>query len=166
MSFPNLRLSALALAASLAMAVAACGGGDDDDKDNAVQASVPDAAMHFNRVSTFTICEQLGSSCESDTAVNAEIVAASTDGMTLVYTSGLSKQIGFVDITDPSAPVGLGSLALDGEPTSVAVAGAYALVAVNTSPSFVAPTGKLVVVSIATRTVVAELDLGGQPDSV
>nr|MBP7522752.1 esterase-like activity of phytase family protein [Leptothrix sp. (in: b-proteobacteria)] len=42
----------------------------------------------------------------------------------------------------------------------------YALVAVNTSPSFVAPTGKLVVVSIATRTVVAELDLGGQPDSV
>ena len=166
MSFPNLRLSALALAASLAMAVAACGGGDDDDKDNAVQASVPDAAMHFNRVSTFTICEQLGSSCESNTAVNAEIVAASSDGMTLIYTSGLSKQIGFVDITDPSAPVGLGSLALDGEPTSVAVAGAYALVAVNTSASFVAPTGKLVVVNIATRTVVAELDLGGQPDSV
>jgi hypothetical protein len=166
MSFPNLRLSALALAASLAMVVAACGGGSDDDKDKSVQASVPDATMHFNRVSTFTICEQLGSSCESDTPVNAEIVAASSDGMTLIYTSGLSRQIGFVDITDPSAPVGLGSLTLDGEPTSVAVAGAHALVAVNTSASFVAPTGKLVVVNIATRTVVAELDLGGQPDSV
>lgn len=166
MSFPNLRLSALALAASLAMVVAACGGGSDDDKDKSVQASVPDATMHFNRVSTFTICEQVGSSCESDTEVNAEIVAASSDGMTLIYTSGLSKHIGFVDITDPSAPVGLGSLTLDGEPTSVAVVGAYALVAVNTSASFVAPAGKLVVVNIASRTVVAELDLGGQPDSV
>ena len=76
MSFPNLRLSALALAASLAVVVAACGGGSDEEKDKSVQASVPDATMHFNRVSTFTICEQLGSFCESDTAVNAEIVAA------------------------------------------------------------------------------------------
>ncbi|MCK6424633.1 MAG: esterase-like activity of phytase family protein [Burkholderiaceae bacterium] len=163
--FP-LRRTASALAVSLLLTLAACGGGDDDDKDSGAQPSVPDATMHFNRVSTFTICAQVGSSCESDTPVNAEIVAASSDGMTLIYTSGLSKQIGFVDITDPSAPVGLGSLTLDGEPTSVAVVGAHALVAVNTSPSFVAPAGKLVVVNIASRSVVAELDLGGQPDSV
>lgn len=163
--FP-LRRTASALAVSLLLTLAACGGGDDDDKDSGVQPSVPDATMHFNRVSTFTICAQVGSSCESDTPVNAEIVAASSDGMTLIYTSGLSRQIGFVDITDPAAPVGLGSLTLDGEPTSVAVVGAHALVAVNTSPSFVAPAGKLVVVNIASRSVVAQLDLGGQPDSV
>lgn len=163
--FP-LRRTASALAVSLLLTLAACGGGDDDEKGGGVQPSQPDATMHFNRVSTFTICAQVGSSCESETPVNAEIVAASTDGMTLIYTSGLSRQIGFVDITDPAAPVGLGSLAMDGEPTSVAVVGAHALVAVNTSPSFVAPAGKLVVVNIASRTVVAELDLGGQPDSV
>lgn len=163
--FP-LRRTASALAVSLLLTLAACGGGDDDDKDSGAQPSVPDATMHFNRVSTFTICAQVGSSCESDTPVNAEIVAASSDGMTLIYTSGLSRQIGFVDITDPAAPVGLGSLTLDGEPTSVAVVGAHALVAVNTSPSFVAPSGKLVVVNIASRSVVAQLDLGGQPDSV
>ena len=166
MTFPDMRKTVLALAASMMVALAACGGGDADAKLDTVPASTPDATMHFNRVATFTVCTQPGSSCESATAVNAEIVAASTDGMTLIYTSGLSKQIGFVDITDPAAPVGLGSLAMDGEPTSVAVVGAYALVAVNTSATFTAPTGKLVVVDIATRTKVAELDLGGQPDSV
>lgn len=163
--FP-LRRTASALAVSLLLTLAACGGGDDDEKDSGVQPSQPDATMHFNRVSTFTICAQVGSSCESETPVNAEIVAASTDGMTLIYTSGLSRQIGFVDITEPAAPVGLGSLAMDGEPTSVAVVGDYAIVAVNTSPSFVAPSGKLVVVNIASRSVVAQLELGGQPDSV
>lgn len=169
MSFPRLRQTAIALAASMMMVgLSACGGGSDDPAPTApvVAASVPDASMHFNRVATFAVCAQVGASCESATPVNAEIVAASSDGMTLIYTSGLSRQIGFVDITDPAAPVGLGSLKLDGEPTSVAVVGAHALVAVNTSASFTAPTGKLVVVHIATRTKVAELDLGGQPDSV
>lgn len=169
MSFPRLRQTAIALAASMMMVgLSACGGGSDDPAPTApvVAASVPDATMHFNRVATFAVCAQVGASCESATPVNAEIVAASSDGMTLVYTSGLSQQIGFVDITDPAAPVGLGSLKLDGEPTSVAVVGAHALVAVNTSASFTASTGKLVVVHIATRTKVAELDLGGQPDSV
>lgn len=167
MNFPDMRKTALALAVSMMVVLAACGGGGDDNGTaDSVPASTPDASMHFNRVSTFTICAQPGSSCESATPVNAEIVAASADGMTLVYTSGLSKQIGFVDITDPAAPVGLGSLALDGEPTSVAVVGGHALVAVNTSATFTAPSGKLVVVDIATRTKVAELDLGGQPDAV
>ena len=166
MSFSRLHQIALAFAAAVAVTLAACGGSDDAAPASGVAVSVPDATMHFNRLSTFTICTQLGSSCESATPVNAEIVAASSDGMTLIYTSGLSGQIGFVDITNPEAPVGLGSLAMGGEPTSVAVVGAYALVAVNTSPSFLAPTGKLVVVNIATRTLVTELDLGGQPDSV
>lgn len=166
MSFPQLHQTALALAVTAAVTMAACGGGDDAAPASGASPSAPDATMHFNRLSTFAICSQLGSSCESATPVNAEIVAASSDGMTLIYTSGLSQQVGFVDITNPDTPVGLGSLNMGGEPTSVAVVGTFALVAVNTSPSFVAPSGKLVVVDIATRTTVAELDLGGQPDSV
>jgi hypothetical protein len=41
-----------------------------------------------------------------------------------------------------------------------------ALVAVNTRESFVEPSGHLAVVDIATQQIVAELDVGGQPDSV
>lgn len=174
MRLPHWHRNALALACAAALTLAACGGSDDEPlastpapaAPSGPTASAPDATMHFNRLSTFTVCTQAGSSCESDTPVNAEIVAASTDGMTLIYTSGLSKQVGFVDIANPEAPVGLGAVTLGGEPTSVAVVGPYALVAVNTSPSFVAPSGKLVVINIATRSTVTELDLGGQPDSV
>lgn len=163
--FPSrLRRTPITLALALLLGLSACGS--DDEPVDTTPPSTPDASMHFNRVSTFVICTQVGSSCESNTPVNAEIVAASTDGKTLIYTSGLSGQVGFVDITDPAAPVGLGWLTLDGEPTSVAVTGAYALVAVNTSPSFTAPAGKLVVVDVATRSVVRAIDLGGQPDSV
>src|SRR5690606_263886 len=59
-----------------------------------------------------------------------------------------------------------GGLAMGGEPTSVAVRGAHALVAVNTSADFVNTSGKLVVVDIATRSIVTELALPGQPDSI
>jgi hypothetical protein len=66
-------------------------------------------------------------------ATAAEIVAASTDGMTLIYTNSPKDEVGFVDITDPSAPVALGALAMGGEPTSITVQGNHALIAVNTS---------------------------------
>lgn len=55
---------------------------------------------------------------------------------------------------------------MDGEPTSVGVLGDYALVAVNTSPDFDNPSGKLVVINIDTQTIELDFDLGGQPDSV
>jgi len=159
---PKTRLSRtiLSLALAAALGLAACGGNDGPGP------SVPDPDSHFNRIATFAVCEQVGSSCESDDAVNAEIVAASSDGMTLVYTNGEKGEIGFVDITDPARPKGLGAVATGGEPTSVAVVGAYALAAVNTSPSFVQPAGKLLVIDIARRTTVHTIDLGGQPDSV
>jgi hypothetical protein len=158
----NFPLTALALAASLALALTGCGGSDDTTP----APSVSDDSMHFNRVATFAVCKQVGSSCETDEVTAAEIAAASTDGMTVIYTNSPKGEIGFVDITDPAAPVALGALAMNGEPTSVAVLGDNAVVTVNTSPSFVAPSGKLVVVNIATRKVVTEIDLGGQPDSV
>lgn len=121
---------------------------------------------NFNRVSSFLVCSQTEADCNTDDETAAEIVAASTDGNTLVYTDSPKNAVGFVDITDPTAPAGLGTLALDGEPTSVGVIGDYALVAINTSEDFVNVSGELVVVDIATQMVVTTLDLGGQPDAV
>nr|WP_222124912.1 esterase-like activity of phytase family protein [Variovorax boronicumulans] len=157
----------MALAASglstvaLSAALVACGGDNDEPA-----ASAPNADKFFNRTATFTVCSQTGASCEADAVTAAEIVAASEDGMTLVYSNSPKGEIGFVDIADVKAPKGLGALAMGGEPTSVTVLGAHAIVAVNTSPSFVAPSGKLVVVDIATRKVVAEIALPGQPDAI
>ncbi|MGD8909208.1 MAG: esterase-like activity of phytase family protein, partial [Chromatiales bacterium] len=76
------------------------------------------------------------------------------------------EQIGFVDITDPADPVAGGTLALSGEPTSVAVKDDYALVAVNTSADYVNVSGHLEVVDIYSQSSVRQIDLGGQPDSV
>ena len=67
----------------------------------------------------------------------AEIVAATPDGLTLLYTSADAGALGLVDITDPAHPallprvdVRLGGV---GEPTSVAVSpdGRYAVVAMR-----------------------------------
>jgi DNA-binding beta-propeller fold protein YncE len=118
----------------------------------------------FNRISTFA---NYTNNADLSEETVSEIVAATKDGQTLVYTDSPLAELGFVDITDPAAPAPLGKLALGGEPTSAATtADGLALVAVNTSDSFVAPDGYLAVVDIATRSIVAEVPLGGQPDSV
>lgn len=140
-------LTALAVAATLNAAPALAG-----DRHEAA----------FARIATFPAFLNTG----IDQETVAEIVAASEDGNTLVYTDSAGENIGFVDIADPAHPQPLGTVAVGGEPTSVAVVGEHALVAVNTSPSFVAPSGKLLVVNIATRAIVADIDLGGQPDAV
>lgn len=116
----------------------------------------------FSRIATFPVF--LNTAIDQPTV--AEIVAASEDGNILVYTDSKGGNIGFVDIADPAHPQPLGTVAVGGEPTSVAIVGNYALVAVNTSPSFVAPSGKLLVVNIATHSIVSTIDLGGQPDAV
>lgn len=128
--------------------------------------------MAFNRIASFVVASQLDPTSNTNTETAAEIVAASTDGNTLVYSNSPQGTIGFVDITNPAAPVGLGELDMAGEPTSVTVLGNYVLVAVNTSfdlqgnPDFVNPSGKLVAVNIATQEILREWDLGGQPDSI
>lgn len=90
----------------------------------------------------------------------AEIVDATTDGETLVYTNSEDEVVGFVDISDPSDPVDGGTIDVGGEPTSVAVTtdGAWALVAVYE--------GWLAVIDMNTRTIATTIALGGQPDSV
>jgi len=116
----------------------------------------------FSRIASFPV--YLNTDINSQTV--AEIVAATADGNVLVYTDSETENLGYVDIVDPSNPEPMGVTALGGEPTSVAVLDNYALVAVNTSPSFLSPSGKLVVVDISNKVIVNEIDLGGQPDSI
>jgi alkaline phosphatase len=120
----------------------------------------------FNRVATFAVAANLPEGTDPKTETSAEIIAATADGMMLVYTDSPHGGIGMIDIADPKAPKAAGYLKLDGEPTSVSVLGATALVAVNTSESFVAPSGRLAVIDLANKTETASCDLGGQPDSV
>jgi DNA-binding beta-propeller fold protein YncE len=106
----------------------------------------------FERVATYDVTGNV-----------AEIVASTSDGETLIYTDSTSQEIGFVNITKPEHPAPGGSLAMPGEPTSVAVTpdGAWALVAVHGSSQ-----GSLVVVDLATRIISTTIALGGQPDAV
>ncbi|UHS61099.1 esterase-like activity of phytase family protein [Agrobacterium vaccinii] len=130
-------------------------------------AAFPAAAEQvFNRVASFPVALNLPADKDQKTITSAEIVTASEDGNTLVYSDSPLGGIGFIDIKDAKAPKALGALMMDGEPTSVAVSGSKVLAGVNTSESYVKPSGKLVTVDIATRKIEASCDLGGQPDSV
>ena len=121
----------------------------------------------FTRVATFPACKQLEASCNTNTVTNAEIVTATADGKTLIYSAGLSNSIGFVDITDPSNPLAKGTISAEGEPTSVSALGnKYVLACVNTSTNYVNVSGKLIVIDIASKAIVATFELGGQPDSI
>ncbi len=124
--------------------------------------------MYFNRVNVFYPCSQDGAECNSDNETVAEIVDASPDGMTLVYTDGTQGRIGFIDIADLTNPLPMGTVDVGGEPTSVAVTkdGLYAVVAVNTSPDFVNPSGVMHAIRMDTMEVVVTTELGGQPDSI
>ncbi|MCL6651725.1 alkaline phosphatase [Agrobacterium rubi] len=120
----------------------------------------------FNRIAFFAVALNLPSDKDEKTVTSAEIITASEDGNTLVYSDSPLGGIGFIDIKDAKAPKALGALMMDGEPTSVIASGSKVLAGVNTSESFVKPSGKLVTVDIATKTIEASCELGGQPDSV
>lgn len=138
----------------------------DSEMTKTSYVCTPVASKSFNRIATFPVCQQIDPTCNTDDETAAEIVAASEDGLTLIYSDSPMEQVGFVDITDPANPVEMGTLALAGEPTSVAVSGSYALVGVNTSTDFVTTSGELNVIDIASKSSVATIVLGGQPDSV
>lgn len=129
-------------------------------------STVINEAQNFNRIASFPVCSQIDANCDDDTETAAEIVAASTDGMTLIYSDSPENQLGFIDISNADSPVADGTLALAGEPTSVAVKGGFVLAGVNTSADFINVSGQLAVVDIATKTTVTSIDVGGQPDSV
>lgn len=132
--------------------------------------STAEGTALFQRISTFSICEQIDPACNTDDATNAETIwyfTSSSGGTSLVYTDSESENIGFVDITDPSAPKADGTVSLGGEPTTVRVIdNKYAVVGVNTSPDYVNVTGTLTVVDLESKTIAHEIDLPGQPDAV
>lgn len=144
-----------------------------DDSDGPGQADKPDRPDkpsepgkkkkdYFTRIASFPVF--LNSDIDSETV--SEIIDATRDGKTLVYTDAELEALGFVDIADPYNPMPLGTFELEGEPTSVKVLGKYALVCINTSEDFVNTSGRLVVVDIDSQTQVASHELGGQPDAI
>src|SRR3954465_1708389 len=119
--------------------------------------SAPASAHHdpeFRRLATFPA--YLNSSIGGTAA--AEISTVTEDGRTVVYTDSPGKRLGFVDITDPGRPKPAGTLAMGGEPTSVAHLGHLLLAGVNTRASFTEPSGKLVVVDDRSHRVIREID--------
>ncbi len=124
------------------------------------------AEMNFNRIASFPVVKNMATGEDTTRETSAEIIAATADGMTLVYTDSPLGVLGRIDITDPANPKPLGNIVLSGEPTSVGVLGDIAIVGVNTSESYTAPSGTLQAISIKTGTIAVSCDLGGQPDSV
>lgn len=120
----------------------------------------------FARVASFATPANMAEGEDRSAESSAEIVAASEDGLTLVYTDSPLGVVGRIDITDPANPQPLGSVAVEGEPTSVAILGDTAFVAVNSSESFTEPSGHLLAMTLADGAELARCDLGGQPDSV
>lgn len=120
----------------------------------------------FNRIASFAVADNLPKDADAKTETSSEIITVSEDGNTLIYSDSPNSAIGFVDITDPKNPKAGGILKVEGEPTSVAVAGKRILAGVNTSKSYVEPSGRLDVIDIASRKVEMSCDLGGQPDLV
>ncbi|GAB3674254.1 esterase-like activity of phytase family protein [Actinocorallia lasiicapitis] len=118
----------------------------------------------FERLATYPVFQNLPAGGPSV----AEISAVTEDGETLVYTDAIGRNIGFLDISRPKAPQGLGVIPLgaNDSPTSVAVVGGYALAVIDSSTSFTAPSGRVDIIRISDRTVVRSIDLGGQPDSI
>ncbi len=121
------------------------------------------AESNFNRISSFPTHLN---NADGMTESSAEIIAATDDGMMLAYTDSGQEALGLVDITDAANPSPAGAIALDGEPTSVAIMGKTAYVGVNTSESFTNPSGKLVKINLETKEIESSVDLGGQPDSI
>ncbi len=156
------RLAATLAAVGLFSTVAAAGVAAADDRQPTWNGS-HSSGRAFERLATLPVYLN---SADPTAETVAEITAASTDGRTLISTDSPGERVTFTDITDPRRPRPGDALGVGGEPTSVAVYRSYALISVDTSASFTNPSGTLLVISLATRTVLAEIPLGGQPDSI
>ena len=119
----------------------------------------------LGHVGSFFVTANLAEGEDQATPTSAEIIDVTADGTTAVYSDSLTGRLGFIDISDPSAPAALGSLDV-GDVTSVGIAGDHALVAINTSEDYIDTSGELQVIDLGSREVVATLPLAGQPNSV
>ncbi|NDD43237.1 MAG: alkaline phosphatase, partial [Rhodobacteraceae bacterium] len=132
----------------------------------AIYAGTANAEMNFNRIAAFETTRNMSAGEDLNRESSAEIIAATEDGMTLVYTDSPLGVVGLIDITTPAQPAPLGNVALDGEPTAVAIHGNTAFVGVNTSENYTAPSGHIAVLDVKSQKILQKCDLGGQPDSV
>ncbi|MEO1308273.1 MAG: esterase-like activity of phytase family protein, partial [Pseudomonadota bacterium] len=132
----------------------------------ALVAGAAQAEMSFNRVASFSTSLNMAEGEDRARETSPEIIDATADGMTLVYTDSPLEVLGRVDISDPANPVPMGNIALDGEPTSVVIQNGFAIVGVNTSKSFTEPSGYAASINIVEGNETDRCDLGGQPDSV
>ncbi|MFV1602035.1 MULTISPECIES: esterase-like activity of phytase family protein [unclassified Phaeobacter] len=132
----------------------------------ALTAGVAQAEKSFNRVAAFPVVQNMAAGEDQTRETSPEIIDATADGMTLVYTDSPLGALGLIDITDPANPSPKGNIALPGEPTSVAVVGSTAYVGVNTSESYTQPSGLLTSFDTETGAETGSCDLGGQPDSL
>lgn len=154
----SIALGALTGAAALVAAALPAGAAQQ------ARHEAPRPERVFNRIATLRVSANAGSA-------SAEIVAATRDGRTLLYTDAGAGLLGFVDVTDPANPAASGTVALGGSPTSVDVVKDLAVVAVDDTPveaddTFGPHDGRLLVVDTRTRAIVREIPLSGQPDSV
>ncbi|WP_217184340.1 esterase-like activity of phytase family protein [Streptomyces sp. AC495_CC817] len=138
----------------------------------AVPAAAAPEAGSFARTATYPVYLNVPVGVDPAAATVAEISTITDDG-TVVYTDALGKRIGFLDVTDPTAPKGTGTVSLadlghaDDQPTSVASYGDFILVVIDeTGGDFVNPKGRLDVLTASDRSLVRSIDLGGQPDSI
>ncbi len=122
-------------------------------------------ADSFQRIASFPVAKNLGSHT-METETSAEIITATADGNTLIYSDSPLGGIGFVDIKNAKHPKAKGFLDLNGEPTSVATIGKWVVAGVNTSESYTKPSGYLAIADVASQKVIQRCELGGQPDSV
>ncbi|MFD7897220.1 esterase-like activity of phytase family protein [Streptomyces sp. NPDC059743] len=166
------RTYAALVAIAVAAGMLAGTGAASAHQDSARGHHEPRRPVAFDRTATYPVFQNRPAGEDAASPTVAEISAVSEDGRTLVYTDAAARRIGFLDISKPDAPRGLGTLSLtelgnaEDEPTSVAVVGKYVLVVVNTSASYTDPSGRLDVISLRDRKRVASYDLGGQPDSI
>ncbi len=83
----------------------------------------------------------------------------------LVYTDSPGKRIGFVDITDPAKPEAGGHHGARRR-ADLGRSSATRCRRRHAEENKQNPSGHVAVVDVATKTVVANCDLGGQPNSV
>lgn len=171
-----------AIGATAALLAAGCSSEGQDEPSATDRTTTPAASPidwnlpdsdRYHRLATYPVFQNRPDGDPVDAETVAEISTVTPDGNTVIYTDATGKRIGFLDITDPANPVGLGTLSLaelgsaDDQPTSVAAVGEFVLVVVDTTGgNFTEPSGRVDVVRIADRTRVHSIDLGGQPDSI
>ncbi|MGE2732497.1 esterase-like activity of phytase family protein [Mycolicibacterium vaccae] len=155
MTFSHLARAA-ATATTAALLLAACSSETADEAATpdlprataAVDFALPDAER-YHRTATYPVYLNSAADQRDDETV-AEISTVTPDGNTLIYTDATGKRIGFLNITEPTKPIGLGTLSLselghaDDQPTSVAAVGEYVLVVVDTTGgNLTQPSGRI-----------------------